>query len=315
MSTARLVPETSGLDSDGPLTVLRTANWRCIVTDGVARMRFADGFSHSRAMAFQVVLTLVPGSIAFVALASLLKWETMSRAVDRAAQAVAPGTTSEVFREAFQQGAGQGAGSAWTAFAAGSLGALMAGTTAYGQLERTSNRLYGVESDRPTRRKYGLAAVMFAGTAVVVGAALAVSGALTEWERRHPGVASRATRAAAWPVGAAAMLVAFVVVFTVCPKRRQPGRDWLVAGALVSMACVLVVSFSLGIYLDASGSFGDTYGPLAGLIGVLLWAYGIATAVFLGVAMSAQLEAVRAGVASPRDEAKVLRGEAEPVIR
>jgi YihY family inner membrane protein len=312
MSTARLVPETFAAQTDGPLTVLRTASWRRVAADAVARMRFADGFSHSRAMAFQVVLTIVPASIAFVALASVLDWDTMSQAVDRAAEAVAPGTTSDVFHEAFQQGAGRG-GSAWTALAAGFIGAMVAGTTAYGQLERTANRLYGVEADRPTARKYGLALAMCAGTVVLVGIALGLAGLLGDWEHRHSGVAARLARSVTWPLGGVALLVAFVVVFSVSPRRRQPHRDWLVAGALVSMVSVVVVSGALSLYLGASGSFGDTYGPLAGLIGVLLWAYGLSLSVFLGVAVSAQLEAVRAGAAAPRDDVKLLRGDPEVV--
>lgn len=70
-----------------------------------------------------------------------------------------------------------------------------------------------------------------------------------------------------------------------------------------------VVSVALGAYLGASGSFGDTYGPLAGQIGALLWAYGIAISVFLGVAVSAQIEAVRGGAADQRDASKVEVGE------
>ncbi len=58
--------------------------------------------------------------------------------------------------------------------------------------------------------------------------------------------------------------------------------------------CVLVV------YVDATGSFGATYGPIAGTIGLLLWAFLSSVALFLGLALAAQLEAVRAGVPLPR---------------
>ena len=46
-------------------------------------------------------------------------------------------------------------------------------------------------------------------------------------------------------------------------------------------------------------SFGATYGPIAGTIGVLLWTFLSAVALFAGLALAAQLEAVRAGVESP----------------
>jgi uncharacterized BrkB/YihY/UPF0761 family membrane protein len=56
----------------------------------------------------------------------------------------------------------------------------------------------------------------------------------------------------------------------------------------------------LSLYLTASRSFGQTYGPLAGLIGILLWAFLTSLAVLLGLAFAAQLEAVRAGVPNPQ---------------
>ena len=51
----------------------------------------------------------------------------------------------------------------------------------------------------------------------------------------------------------------------------------------------------LALYMDATDSFGATYGPIAGTIGVL-WTFCTSIALFLGLAFAAQLEAVRAGV-------------------
>ncbi len=70
----------------------------------------------------------------------------------------------------------------------------------------------------------------------------------------------------------------------------------------------------LTLYLTASGGFGETYGALAGFMGVLLWAYGSSIALFYGLACAAQLEAIRAGVAAPRDEAKVSESEPDAVL-
>ncbi len=313
MSTAQNVPETVGIPGPGPLTLLRGGGRRRLLSDSMARLRFADGFSHSRAMAFQVVLTIVPASIAIVALASALEWESLSGSVLRIMENVSPGATSDVFREAFEQGLGR-TGSAATALLAGTIAALIAGTTAFGQLERTANRIYGTETDRPTRQKYRLAALMCLATSAVVLLGLIGVGELDDWRRRNDGDWGTLTRIASWPVGGIFILIAFVAIFSICPRRRQPGPRWVAVGAAVSMLCFAVVTVALGLYLDASGSFGDTYGPLAGLMGVLLWSYGISVSVFIGVAVSAQLEAVRAGVAGPRDEVKVELGEPDASV-
>ncbi len=56
----------------------------------------------------------------------------------------------------------------------------------------------------------------------------------------------------------------------------------------------------LAVYVGATDSFGATYGPLAGTIGVLLWSFLSSVALFVGLSFAAQLEAVRAGSLEPR---------------
>jgi uncharacterized BrkB/YihY/UPF0761 family membrane protein len=105
-----------------------------------------------------------------------------------------------------------------------------------------------------------------------------------------------------WPLGVALAIASIALLFEHAPRRRQPEASWLAFGAAAS--AVLWFSFMGGfvIYLGATGNFGATYGPLAGTIGVLLWTFLSAVALFLGLSFAAQLEAVRAGIAAPRVE-------------
>jgi uncharacterized BrkB/YihY/UPF0761 family membrane protein len=70
----------------------------------------------------------------------------------------------------------------------------------------------------------------------------------------------------------------------------------------VAVVLWLVFMGVLALYMDATDSFGATYGPIAGTIGVLLWTFLTSVALFLGLAFAAQLEAGRAGVPEPRIE-------------
>ena len=45
----------------------------------------------------------------------------------------------------------------------------------------------------------------------------------------------------------------------------------------------------------ASSSFGDTYGPLAGVVALQIWTLLSSISILYGAAVAAQLEAVRAG--------------------
>ena len=60
---------------------------------------------------------------------------------------------------------------------------------------------------------------------------------------------------------------------------------------------------ALALYLDASsGTFGRTYGPLTGIIAILIWTFLTSLAIYLGLDFAAQLEAVRAGVPAPKTD-------------
>ena len=102
-----------------------------------------------------------------------------------------------------------------------------------------------------------------------------------------------------WPVGVALLVFAIAVLLDHAPRRRQPALSWLALGAGVAVLLTLLATGALAVYVHVSSSFGSTYGPLAGIIVLLLWSLVSAMAFFYGVAVCAQLEAVRAGDHSP----------------
>ena len=174
----------------------------------------------------------------------------------------------------------------------------MSGTTAFGQLERGANRIYGVERDRPPLRKYATAAALMltAGVATVLAAILLVAGS-TLADAAGWGAAFHVLR---WPLAIALVVTAVALLFEVAPRRRQPEASWLAVGS--GLAAVLWLAFTggLAVFVGASANFGVTYGPLAGTMAVLLWTFLSAVALLLGLAFAAQLEAVRAGVTETR---------------
>jgi uncharacterized BrkB/YihY/UPF0761 family membrane protein len=107
-------------------------------------------------------------------------------------------------------------------------------------------------------------------------------------------------RIARWPLGVVFAVGSVALLFEYSPRRRQPEASWLAFGAGVSAILWLLFMAVLALYMDATDSFGATYGPIAGTIGVLLWTFLTSIALFLGLAFAAQLEAVRAGVTEPR---------------
>ena len=68
---------------------------------------------------------------------------------------LAPGPASDIIVVAFKQGARTVRGGARAAFLFGAVATLISAATAMGQVERGANRIYGVDQDRPTLKKYG----------------------------------------------------------------------------------------------------------------------------------------------------------------
>jgi YihY family inner membrane protein len=306
MTTATSVPRTRGeLEGDEALETLRQIGRRRLVVDSVSRFRAADGFSHSRALAFQFTLTLLPTLIAVVGLAEALDQDTFRRVVEDTINALAPGAAGEILTDALRQGSTSARReSGETALLAGLAAAAIAGTTSMAQIERGANRIYGVERDRPFVRKYLTALVLglTAGVLALLSFVLLVGGAAMRDAIGGGDTFDSVWSVARWPLGLAFVVVSISLLFEYAPRRKQPEASWLAFGAGVAALLWLVFMGVLAIYIDATDSFGATYGPLAGTIGVLLWAFLTSVALFLGLAFAAQLEAVRAGITAPRLE-------------
>ena len=94
-------------------------------------------------------------------------------------------------------------------------------------------------------------------------------------------------------------MFAIAVLLDHSPRRRPPALSWLALGSGIAVLLTLLATGGLAAYVHVSSSFGSTYGPLAGIIALLLWSLMSAIALFYGVAVCAQLEALRAGDTEP----------------
>jgi YihY family inner membrane protein len=310
VSTARLVPETRELSGDDAWRTLACTGRRSLLRDAFRRMRWSDGFSHSRSLAFLLALTAIQGIIALVGVAGAFGGSALSDVIVGAVQGAAPGPVAGLLTEAVKQAQGNANAHNYLPLVLGALGSLFTATTAMGQLERGLNRLYGVEQDRAFARKYGLALLLAGSGGVLVAAAFGLL-AFGRSASAATGTAwlARALDLGSWPVGLVLLGASIALLFQWCPRRRQPTWSWLAYGSGVALALWAVISLALGAFFRHSGDFGETYGPLAGVIALLLWALLSSMALFFGAAVAAQLEAVRARAAAPQDEEKVESSE------
>ncbi|QIQ02150.1 YihY/virulence factor BrkB family protein [Streptomyces liangshanensis] len=312
MGTVVHVPQTRDmigeeLSGDEALTALRRYGGRKLLLDAFARFRYADGFSQARSLGFQVVLGMVPFTIALVGVTVNLHTESIGRIIELTLGRIVPGASADVVQDALdgtRRSAGAdvpGAVAIWTGLGF----AVLNLASAMGQIERGCNRIYGVERDRPFPAKYarGLLLALGAGVPMALGFLVLVAG---------EAVGDSVVEALGWsrrwldwwgplevPAGVILAGVASAVIFRWSPRRDQPGYTWLAFGSAVHLVLWVGATWLLAFYVERSGSFGAVYGPLTAFVALLLWANLTGIALFLGVAFAAQLEAARAGIVDP----------------
>ncbi|MFF8942187.1 YihY/virulence factor BrkB family protein [Streptomyces sp. NPDC014864] len=304
MGTATTVPETrdmSGeeLSADEAWAALRRYGGWHLLRDAFLRFRYADGFSHSRALALQTVLAVIPLAIAFVGLSGTLHTENIGRLAELTIHKIAEGPSAKVVDDALDRGRRSAGDGAQVALWLGAGFSLMNVTTAMCQIERGANRIYGNERDRPFHRKYlrGLVMSLSAGLPLGLGFIVMIAGddlasaAVSVY--RLDGSAQAAWDILRWPFGLLLALISASTVFRRSPRRKQPGYTWLAFGAAVYLVLWMTLTWLLSLYLDLSGSFDTVYGPLSAFMSLLLWAYLTSIALFLGLSFAAQLEAAR----------------------
>ncbi len=310
MTTARTVPVTTEMDGDeldaeDAWPVVRRIGLRRLFTDAFLRFRYGDGFSSSRALALQAALAVVPFMLALTGLAADIDEERPARVLARTIEAVSPGSGTRDALASAVTGSQSSEGAGEFALAFGLIFALLSMTTAMGQIERGTNRIYGIRRDRKALAKYGRAAVLTAVLAAPVGVGfllLVAGGAFADAMAEDYGWSDgfvTGWNIARWPVGVALLVFTIAVVLDHAPRRRQPSLSWLALGAGVAVALSMASTGLLAAYVHLSPSFGDIYGPLAGVFALLLWTLLSAIAVFYGAALCAQLEAVRGGHPEP----------------
>lgn len=289
------------LSADDAWRVLRRhGGWR-LLSDSFVRFRYGDGFSHSRAFAFQLCLAVVPFLIAFSGLITDLGADEGGKVLAETMLALTPGASEQIVADLLTGSEQVGE----LALFFGLLTGLWALTTTMAQIERGANRIYGVERDRPALRKYLRAAALTvaAGLPALGGFVMLVGGgALGDAVQRHYAwgrLVEELWDAVRWPMSVVLTVLAVAVLFRHAPRRRQPGLSWLVFGAGIATALWWLATLLLAAYVKVSDSFGQTYGALTGIVALLLWANLTGIALFAGLSFAAQLEALRIGRPEP----------------
>jgi membrane protein len=150
--------------------------------------------------------------------------------------------------------------------------ALWAVSGAFRSVMEAMNVMYEVQETRGFVRRYVTSIVLSLVIAVLFIAALGLVVAGPTIASDFGSVGEWAWLVLQWPVLIAFVLLALALLYYYAPSAEQQFR-FITPGAVFATVVWLVFSIAFSLYVNNFGNYNETYGTLAGVIILLLYAY------------------------------------------
>ena len=247
-------------------------------------------------VAFYTFLSLFPALIAAVMMYGLFASpETVQRQSEEIAQAL-PADAASVITGQLDALVSTSSGSLGLGLVIALALAFYSASGGVGNLVTAINVMYGIRDQRSFVKKKLLALGLTVGAlvfVVIVLGLVAAAPAVLDAIDIVPGTRIL-LETGRWVVLAGAIVLAIGVLFRIAPD-RSGSPSLMTKGVLVASGLWIIVSLGFSLYVDNFGSYGKTYGALAGVVVLLLWLWIGLYALLLG----ATIEAVREDVVTP----------------
>lgn len=258
-------------------------------------------------VAFYAFLSLFPALIAGVMAYGLVADpETVQRQADQISDAL-PADAASLVTGQLESLTSTSSGSLGVGLVVALVLAIYSASGGVGNLITAINAMYGLRDQRNFIKKKLLALGLTAGAIVFVVVLLglvAVVPAVLDNVVDVLGVRAL-LEAARWVLLLAALTFAIGVLLRVAPDRPEGGDPMSLVsrGVLVAAGLWAVVSLGFSLYVDNFGSYGKTYGALAGVVVLLLWLWIGLYALLLGACIEAVREDEHGGDVDLTDDA------------
>ncbi|MEV7973965.1 YihY/virulence factor BrkB family protein [Cellulomonas sp. NPDC089187] len=275
---------------------LTTRSWAYVLRTTVREFGHDQCTDLAAALTYYTVLAMAPGLLAVVSILGLvgdgqrLVEDLVSTASGIVGQDSAQDTLKPILENLTNS---PGAG---LTFVISLVVALWSASGYVAAFSRGMNRVYEIDEGRPIWKLrpvllvVTLVLVLFA---VVIVVAVVLSGGIAEQVGEAIGLSAVAVTVwniAKWPVVLALVILAVAILYYATPNVRQPKFRWMSVGALVAVVVWILASLGFGIYVANFGSYGSTYGSLAGVIIMLLWLWITNVALLFGAELDAEIE-------------------------
>jgi len=168
--------------------------------------------------------------------------------------------------------------------------ALWTATTAMVALIDALTVAYHETETRSFLRRTLLGLLFVLGGALLIGAVIALGGIASRALDDSPSYLPGLVAVGAWPALGALMSTMLAVLYRFAPDRKNPRWRWTTWGALGATVLWAATSAALFIYVQSLGTYGTTYGSLAGVAISMLWLWLTVLLVVFGAAINGESE-------------------------
>lgn len=231
-------------------------------------------------MAFYWFLAVFPALIAAVGVVDLLGLGSqVLTSINESIGTTIPGGAASILTTAIENAQNASRGSSLVAAILGVLLALYSATAGMVALQAGMDVAYDVPEERKffKKRLYALLLVIATG---VLGflPSIFFTGNGVLWS------------ILGWATLVVTIITLFAVFYYLGPNREKPHWKWVSPGGLIGAFIFLLVSGAFSVYVGNFAKYGETYGPLAGVVILLFWLYLTAIAIMLGGETNAEME-------------------------
>lgn len=230
-------------------------------------------------MAFYWFLAVFPSLIAAVGIIGLLDLgPQVLSAINASIGLTIPGSAGEILTAAIDGALNASPAATVAAALIGIVLALWGATAGMVALQEGLNIAYEVPVSRSFLGKRAVALVLVVATGILVllPSLFALRGFLG--------------RVLVWLIMAVTIMILFGIFYSLGPNRERPSWKWVTPGGLVGTAIWIAAGAGFSFYVGNFATYGETYGPMAGVVILLFWLYLSALAIMLGGELNAELE-------------------------
>lgn len=168
--------------------------------------------------------------------------------------------------------------------------ALWTATTAATYLLDAISDAYHEPETRPLLRRSGLALLLVLSGALLLGLLVTVATSVQPLVAGVVDPVAPLVRASGWTVLGGVMVLVLAVLYRVGPDRRRARWRWVTWGSVTATVAWVVASATFLGVVARAGTYGATYGSLAGVAMSMVWVFLTVYVVLLGAVVNAEAE-------------------------